>query len=78
MTLGANDIIVKIIPRSSRTEVVEEGKNYLKIKLKAAPVKGQANKELIKFLAKKFGVARSQVEILKGLAAKDKLVRIYK
>lgn len=78
MTLEAKDIIVTVLPRSSRDEVVAENCNYLKVKLKAAPVKGQANKELIKFLAKKFGVAKSQVEILKGLTSKDKLVRIYK
>lgn len=78
MTLEAKDIIVSVLPRSSRNQVVTEKCNYLKVKLKAAPVKGQANKELIKFLAKKFGVAKSQVEILKGLTAKDKLIRIYK
>ena len=78
MTLEAKDIIVTVLPRSSRNQVVTENCNYLKVKLKAAPVKGQANKELIKFLAKKFGVAKSQVEILKGLTAKDKLIRIYK
>lgn len=78
MTLEAKDIIVTVLPRSSRNEVVAENCNYIKIKLTAAPVKGEANKELIKFLAKKFGVAKSQVEILKGLTSKDKLVRIYK
>ena len=78
MTLEAKDIIVTVLPRSSRNEVVEENCNYIKVKLKAAPVKSQANKELIKFLAKKFGIAKSQVEILKGLTSRDKLVRIYK
>lgn len=78
MTLEAKDIIVSVLPRSSRDEVVAENCNYIKIKLKAAPVKGKANKELIKFLAKKFDVSKSQVEILKGLTSKDKLVRIYK
>lgn len=78
MPLEAKDIIVTVLPRSSRNQVVVENCNYLKVKLKAAPVKGEANKELIKFLAKKFSVAKSQVEILKGLTSKDKLVRIYK
>lgn len=78
MTLKAKDIIVTVLPHSSRNEVVAENCNYIKIKLTAAPVKGEANKELIKFLAKKFDISKSQVEILKGLTSKDKLVRIYK
>jgi len=71
------DILVKVIPRSSQTEIIEEKQNYLKIRLKAAPIKGKANAELIKFLAKKYQVSQSQVEIVKGLTAKEKLVRIY-
>jgi len=71
------DILVKVVPYSSRTEIVEEKENYLKIKLKAAPVQGKANAELIKFLAKKYQVSKSQVEIIKGLTSKDKLIRIY-
>ena len=71
------DILIKVIPNSSRTEIVEETGNYLKIKLKAAPVKGKANTELVEFLAKKYKVAKSRVEIIKGLTSKEKLVRIY-
>lgn len=78
MTLEAKDIIVSVLPRSSRNEVVAENCNYIKVKLKAAPVKGEANKELIKFLAKKYDVPKSNIEILRGLTAKEKLVRIYK
>ena len=70
------DITVKVITNSSQTETVEEKDNYLKIKLKSSPVKGKANAELIKFLAKKFQVSKSQVEIIKGLTSKKKLVRI--
>jgi len=71
------NLLIKVIPNSSRTEIVEEGENFLKIKLKAAPQKGKANAELIKFLAKKFGVARSKIEIVRGLTSKKKLVRIF-
>ncbi|MFA6215673.1 MAG: DUF167 domain-containing protein [Patescibacteria group bacterium] len=71
------DLIIRVITRSSKTEIVEQKDNYLKIKLKSAPVKGEANKELVEFLAKHFDVSKSQVEILKGLTSKDKLIRIY-
>ena len=71
------DILIKVIPNSSKTEIIEETHDYLKIKLKAVPIKGQANKELIKFLSKKYNVSKSNIEIIKGLTSKDKLVRIY-
>ena len=70
------DISVKVIPRASKTEIAEQTKNFLKIRLKAVPEKGKANQELINFLAKHFKVAKSQIEIVKGLTSKNKLVRI--
>ena len=38
----------------------------LKIKLKAIPEKGKANKELLKFLGKFLGVSSSQLSVVKG------------
>ncbi|MHA1783578.1 MAG: DUF167 domain-containing protein [Candidatus Helarchaeota archaeon] len=39
-------------------------------------MKGAANKELIKILAKHFNVSKSKVTIIKGIKSKDKLVKI--
>lgn len=71
------DILIEVITNSSKSEVVEEIDNYLKIKLKSAPVEGRANTELIKLLAKKYQVAKSQIKILKGIKTRNKLIRIY-
>jgi uncharacterized protein (TIGR00251 family) len=68
---------IKITPRSSKNEIV--GKlpdGTLKIKLKAPPVDGEANAELIKFLSKEWGVPRSNINIVKGLASKTKLIEV--
>ncbi len=73
----SKDIVVKVIPRSSQSEIVEAGNNYLKIKLKSSPTQGKANAELIKLLAKKYQVSQSEIEIIKGLTSRDKLIRIY-
>jgi len=68
---------IKVIPRSSKNEVVGEmSDGILKIKLTAAPVDGEANKELIKLLAKYFGVAKSRIKIVKGLTSRNKVVEI--
>ncbi|MFA5021809.1 MAG: DUF167 domain-containing protein [Patescibacteria group bacterium] len=71
------DLFIRVIPNSRQTEIIEETTGRLKIKLKSPAKEGKANKELVEILAKKFKVSKSQVEIIKGLTAKDKLVRIY-
>lgn len=67
---------VRVIPRSSRSEIVGEYDGALKVKLNSPPVDGAANAELVKLLAKEFGVSKSQVEILSGNTSKQKQVRI--
>jgi len=67
---------IKIIPKSSKTEIIEQKDNFLKIKLKAIPEKGKANTELIKFLAKHFKTAKSNINIIKGKTGRNKIVEI--
>lgn len=69
-------IMIKVITNAKKNEVTEEGDNFLKVKLTAVPEKGKANAELTKLLAEKFNVSKSKIEIIKGLTAKTKLVRI--
>ncbi|OGY46002.1 MAG: hypothetical protein A2663_00695 [Candidatus Buchananbacteria bacterium RIFCSPHIGHO2_01_FULL_46_12] len=68
---------IRVLPSAKQTQIVEEKGNYLKIKLHSPAREGKANKELIEVLADKFKVSKSRVEIIKGLAVKDKVVRIY-
>ena len=67
---------VRVVPRSSRSEIVGEHDGALKIRLASPPVDGAANAELIKLLAKSFGVSKSEVEIVTGSTSKAKCVRI--
>lgn len=48
----------------------------LKISLKAAPVEGKANAELMGLLAETFGVTKNQIEIIRGATSGMKLLRI--
>lgn len=68
---------VRVIPRSSKSEIVGELDGALKVKLKAPPVGGSANEELIRLLAKKLGVTRSDVELITGHTSKTKRVKIF-
>jgi uncharacterized protein len=67
---------VRVIPRSSRSEIIGEYDGTLKAKLNSPPVDGEANKELITLLAKTFRVSKSDVEIIGGQTSKLKQVRI--
>jgi len=67
---------VRVIPRSSKSEIVGELDGALKVKLKAPPVDGAANDELIRLLSKEFGISRSDIEIDSGLTSKSKRIRV--
>jgi uncharacterized protein (TIGR00251 family) len=67
---------VQVQPRASRDEVVGPHGDALKIRITAAPVAGAANKHLLKFLAKKLRVARSQMSIASGATSRAKSIAI--
>jgi uncharacterized protein len=69
-------LTVKIIPNAKKSEIIgwEDGK--LKIKIKCPPVDGKANKELISFLSKEWGISKSQIILLKGEKNKLKVLEI--
>jgi uncharacterized protein (TIGR00251 family) len=69
-------IKVKVIPRSSRTEIAGRKNDVYRVKITDPPVEGKANKALIKFLAEKVGVPRGDVEIVSGKTGRLKTVRI--
>ena len=67
---------VRVVPRSSKSEIVGEHGGSLRIKLKSPPVDGAANDELIILLSKELNVSRSAVEIVSGQSSKTKRIRI--
>lgn len=69
-------IEVKVIPRSSRKEVVGVVGNVLKVKLTAPPVDGAANEQLVEVLSEKFGIKRGDIVILKGASSTKKTLKI--
>lgn len=71
---------IRVRPNASRTAVTgvavaEEGQT-VKIDVAAPPEKGKANQELIKFLAKEFGVDKNEVKIISGAGERIKLLKV--
>ena len=73
---GSLIFTVRVLPKSSKSEIVGEHGDALKVKIKAPPVDGAANAELIITLAKFFDVPKSTVEIIKGNTSKTKQIKI--
>ena len=65
-----------IQPKASRDSLVGLHGDELKVAITAPPVDGQANAHLVKYLAKQFRVAKSQVLIEKGELGRHKQVKI--
>lgn len=65
-------ICCHIQPGGSRSEVVGEHGERIKIKIKAPPVDGKANKELIAFLSKLLRMPKSSLGILRGETSRQK------
>jgi uncharacterized protein (TIGR00251 family) len=71
------DIRVKVIPKSSKTELT----GYLpdgtwKVKVAAAPERGKANRALCDFMAEKLGVAKSKIRIVSGETSHLKRIHV--
>jgi uncharacterized protein (TIGR00251 family) len=70
---------IKAQPSASKSEFAGlYGDDAIKLRLAAPAVEGAANKELIKFLSKKFKVSKSEVEFKSGKNSKIKLIKLPK
>jgi uncharacterized protein len=67
---------VKVKPNSKVQKITEEADGSLTVNLKSPPVDGKANEELIKLLAEKFDIPKSDIRIKSGLSSRQKLVEI--
>lgn len=57
-------------------EFISIEENQITIGIKSKPIKGEANKEIIKKLAKHFGVSSSLVQIKSGHKSNQKIIQI--
>ena len=68
-------ISVRVVPRSSRNKVCDEGQR-LKVHLSRPAQDGEANAQLVEQLARHFKVKKYELRIIKGLRSRDKLVEL--
>lgn len=69
-------IVVQVQPNASQNKVTRFEDGVLHLRIAAPPIKGKANRELIKFLSAILGVSKSSITIEKGLTSRRKVVKI--
>jgi uncharacterized protein (TIGR00251 family) len=70
------DLLVRLQPRARRNAILEERDGVLRVSVAAAPVNGQANAALCKLIAKRAGVARGRVSVIRGERSREKVVHV--
>ena len=63
-------------PKASRDALVGLYRERLKVQISAPPVDGKANKHLLKYIAKEFGVAKTRVSLIRGESSRQKTLAI--
>lgn len=67
---------LKVVPGSSRDEVVGWLGDSLKVKVKAPPAKGRANEAVVALLADRLGVEPSSIAVVSGHGSPAKVVAV--
>ncbi len=72
---------VRLQPNASRDEIIgraqdADGQDYLKVRIRAVPEKGKANKALETLLAKALGLPKSAVKVVGGGKSRLKTIDI--
>lgn len=76
-TKGGVYVKLRVSPGAKSTAVKGlYGEDALRLSVAAPPVEGRANAEVERYLARLFGLSRSQVSVIKGASSRDKLVSV--
>jgi len=67
---------VRVVPRARSDEITGYDDGSVRVRVRAAPAGGQANRAVVQVLADSFGVPKSRVSITGGLGARAKVVRV--
>jgi uncharacterized protein YggU (UPF0235/DUF167 family) len=69
----ARILTVKVQPRSKAPGVEEIGKDSFRVRVRAVPEKGRANREVVERLAEHLGVPPSGLRLVRGEASSRKV-----
>lgn len=70
-------LTLRVLPGASKNEIcgiLSDG--TVKLKIKAPALEGKANRELVRYLQKIFGLSASEVELISGFTGRQKQVKL--
>ena len=65
-------------PRASQNEWAGQHNGRIRLRVTAAPVDNQANREYVNFISKSFKTAKTNVKVVQGQTSRFKTVEILK
>lgn len=70
------DVLVRVVPRSSRSRVAGVVGDRLKVQVTSPPVDGEANAAVLEVLARAAGLAVRDASLVAGHTGRSKTVRL--
>jgi uncharacterized protein (TIGR00251 family) len=74
--LGILTLNLHVQPKASKDEWSGLHGDRLKLRIKAAPIDGKANQQLIAFIAQQFAVSKSACKLISGESGREKRIAI--
>ena len=69
-------IVIHVQPGARKTEIVGLYGEAIKIKVAATPERGVANEALVEFLAKRLGLGKGAVKLVRGRTGRHKTIAV--
>ena len=76
MPLTPTRLRIRVSPGARRTEIVGRHGDAWKVRVTEAAERGRANDAVLRVLADRLGIARSDISLVSGLGARDKVVEL--
>ncbi len=71
-------IRVKVFPNSKKEEIIKKSNDSFRVFVKEKPIKGLANRRVIKVLTCHFNIPQSRIRLIKGFKQKNKIFEVSK
>jgi len=69
-------IKVKVFPDSKKEEIIKKTEDSFEIKVKARPIRGEANREVIELLSSFLKIPRGKIRLIKGFRERNKIFKV--
>lgn len=67
---------VKVVPDADEVSVVRKAEDEFKVKVKAKPQRGEANKAVVRVLSSYLDLENNQIRLVKGGKQRNKIFKI--